>query len=415
MTLEGQSNPTSPIRSPRPAAKLPTNVAALGTESAFEVLARAEALASRGRSVVNLGIGQPDFPTPPHIVEAACRALRDGHHGYTPANGIPALREAIAADAARRLGVEVDPAEVVVVPGGKVTMSFAMLIFGRPGVEILYPDPGFPIYRSMIDFSGATGVAYPLSAHDGTSFSADEVLARITPRTRLVIVNSPSNPTGGVATQGELDRLVRGLARHPHVFVLSDEIYGRLVFGAARHSSLLAAEELRDRLIVLDGLSKTYAMTGWRLGWGLWPGELAEVATRLAVNIHSCVNAAAQHAGVAALTGPEEPVLRMVEILAARRHAIVEALNRLPGVRCALPGGAFYAFPDITATGFSARELQDRWLDELGVATIAGTGFGALGEGHVRLSYANSLDDIREAMRRLDGWLRQHTSPRRTA
>ena len=392
-----------------------SHVAALGTESAFEVLARAQALASSGRSVINLGIGQPDFPTPPHIVEAACRALELGHHGYTPANGIPALREAIVADAARRLGVEVDPGAVVVVPGGKVTMSFAMMILGCPGAEILYPDPGFPIYRSMIDFSGATGVGYPPGGRDGISFSADEVLGRITARTRLVVVNSPANPTGGVAERGELDRLVEGLERHPDVFVLSDEIYARLVFGPTPHASLLTAASLRDRLIVLDGLSKTYAMTGWRLGWGIWPGRLAEVATRLAVNIYSCVNAAAQHAGVAALTGPEEPVSRMVETFAERRDVIVEALNRLPGVRCARPDGAFYAFPDVTATGFSARELQDRWLDEIGVATIAGPSFGAGGEGHVRFSYARSVNDVREAMRRIDAWLTQHVSPGRRA
>jgi aspartate aminotransferase len=392
---------------------LSAHVAGLATESAFEVLARAQALAARGRSVINLGIGQPDFPTPPHIVEAACRALVDGHHGYTPANGIPELREAIAADAARRLGVEVDPGQVVVVPGGKVTMSFAMLMLGRPGVDIVYPDPGFPIYRSMIEFSGATPIGYPLHERDGFSFSAEEVLSRITPRTRLLIVNSPANPTGGVVARGELDRLVQGLARHPDVFVLSDEIYGRLVFGAARHHSLLGAEPLRQRLIVLDGLSKTYAMTGWRLGWGIWPGELAEVATRLAINVYSCVNAAAQHAGVAALIGPQEPVEHMVATLARRRDAITLLLGRLPGVRCVLPGGAFYAFPDITGTGFSARVLQDRWLDELGVATIAGESFGALGAGHVRFSYANSLDHIQEAMRRLERWLQLHVSPPR--
>ncbi len=391
------------------------HVSNLGTEGAFDVLARAEALTQAGRSVINLGIGQPDFPTPPHVVEAACRALRDGHHGYTPAQGIPALREAIAADPAQRLGGAVEPREVVVVPGGKVTMSFATMILGHAGAEILYPDPGFPIYRSMIDFSGATGVGYPLHAGDGSSFSADEVLSRITPRTRLLIVNSPANPTGAVASSGELDRLAEGLARHPEVFVLSDEIYGRLVFGAARHRSLLAAGSLRDRLIVLDGLSKTYAMTGWRLGWGIWPGELAEVATRLAVNIHSCVNAATQHAGLAALAGPQEPVSRMVGVLAERRDAIVDGLNRLPGVRCVLPGGAFYAFPDVTGTGLSARELSDRWLEDIGVATIPGGCFGPLGEGHVRFSYTSSIDDIREAMRRLDAWLRQHAAPRRAS
>lgn len=382
------------------------HIAGLGTESAFEVLARAQALAARGRSVINLGIGQPDFATPAHIVEAACRALVDGHHGYTPANGIPALREAIADDAARRLGARVDPDRVVVVPGAKVTMAFAMLILGTPGAEILHPDPGFPIYRSMIAFSGATAVGYPVPAD--AAFRADDVLARITPRTRLVILNSPANPTGGVASAAEIDRLVAGLARHPDVFVLSDEIYARLVFGAARHTSLLTIASLRERLIVLDGLSKTYAMTGWRLGWGVWPAALVEPATRLAVNVYSCVNAVAQHAGVAALTGPQAPVEDMLATLAERRAVIVDGLARLPGVRCGLPGGAFYAFPETSGTGFSARALQDRWLDELGVAAIAGTSFGPRGEGHVRFAFTAPLPEIREALRRIDGWLQQH-------
>jgi len=389
--------------------QIPAHIATLGTETAFEVLARAQALAARGRSVINLGIGQPDFPTAPHIVEAACRALVDGHHGYTPANGIPALREAIVADLDRRLGVAVDPAQVVVVPGGKVTLAFAAQIFGGPGAEILIPDPGYPIYRSLVELSGASAVGYPLHAPGGAGFSADEVLARITPRTRLLIVNSPANPTGGVVPAAELERLVAGLERHPQVFVLADEIYARLVFDT-EHTSLLRAASLRARLIVLDGLSKTHAMTGWRLGWGIWPGALAELATRLAINLFSCVNTAAQHAAVAALTGPQEHVERMVASFAGRRDAIVAALAGLPGIRCARPGGAFYAFPDVSGTGFTARTLQDRWLEELGVATIAGTSFGARGEGHVRFSYASSLADIHEAMRRLGGWLHDHVA-----
>ncbi len=373
----------------------------LGTESAFELLARVEALSARGRSVVNLGIGQPDFPTPPHVVEAACRALVDGHHGYTPPNGILALREAVADDATCRTGATVDPAQVVIVPGGKVTMSFAMMILGGPGIEILHPDPGFPIYRSMIGFSGAAPVGYPVSG----GFDADAVLSRITRRTRLVIVNSPANPTGEVIAQRELDRLVEGIARHPRVHVLSDEIYGRLVYSPARHASLLGAASLRDRLIVLDGLSKTYAMTGWRLGWGIWPAALVESATRLAINVYSCVNAPAQHAGVAALRGPQDAVDRMVATFAARRDEVVAALNRLPGVRCAVPDGAFYAFPDVSGTGFDAATLQDRWLEEAGVAALAGTGFGPGGRGHVRLSYACSIDVLREAVARIDHWL----------
>jgi aspartate/methionine/tyrosine aminotransferase len=380
----------------------------LGTESAFEVLARAGALQARGRDVVNLGIGQPDFPTPPHIVEAACKALRDGHHGYTPANGVPPLRAAVAADMALRRGVEVDPDDVVVVPGGKVTMAFAILMFGEPGAEILYPDPGFPIYRSLIAFTGATPVPVRLFEDRGFAFDAEEVLGQITPATRLVIVNSPANPTGGVVPKAELDRLAAGLAAHPQVAVLSDEIYARMVYDGVPHAGLTAYPELRDRLILLDGWSKTYAMTGWRIGWGVWPKALAPLATRLAVNTHSCVNAAAQWAAKAALEGPQDAVEAMMRAFDQRRGRTVELLNTLPGVRCAMPGGAFYAFANVTGTGFGARELQDRWLEEAGVATIAGTSFGGLGEGFVRFSYAAALERIEEAIGRLGVWLEAH-------
>ncbi|MFP4125318.1 MAG: pyridoxal phosphate-dependent aminotransferase [Alphaproteobacteria bacterium] len=379
----------------------------LGTESAFEVLARAGALQAQGRDVVNLGIGQPDFPTPPHVVEAACRALRDGHHGYTPAGGVLPLREAVAADMALRRGVEVDPADVVIVPGGKVTMAFAIQMFGEPGAEILYPDPGFPIYRSMIAFTGATPVPVRLFEERGFAFDAREVLGQITPATRLLIVNSPANPTGGVVPRAELDELVAGLALHPQVAVLSDEIYARMVYDGVPHASLTAYPELRDRLILLDGWSKTYAMTGWRIGWGVWPKELAPLATRLAVNTHSCVNAASQWAAKAALEGPQDAVDAMVGAFDARRQRTVELLNALAGVRCAVPGGAFYAFANITGTGVAARELQDRWLEEAGVATIAGSSFGRLGEGFVRFSYAAALDRIEEAIGRLERWLRR--------
>ena len=377
----------------------------LGTESAFEVLARANALAASGRSVINLGIGQPDFPTPENIVEAARKALRDGHHGYTPANGIPPLREAIAADIEARRGVRVDPDRIVVVPGGKVTMAFAMLMFGGPGTEIMYPDPGFPIYRSMIEFTGARAVPIRLYEEAGFSFSAEEVLAGITPATRLVIVNSPANPTGGVVAKDEIDRLVEGLAAHPQVAVLSDEIYSRMIYDGLEHVSLLAYEAIRDRLILLDGASKTYAMTGWRLGWGIWPGDLAAHATRLAINVHSCVNAATQHAGVEALTGPQDAVARMVEAFDARREVITAELGRIPGFRCTRPLGAFYAFPNIAGTGLAARELQDRLLEDAGVAAIAGTSFGDQGEGFLRFSYAASIDAIREALERVRAWL----------
>jgi aspartate/methionine/tyrosine aminotransferase len=377
----------------------------LGTESAFEVLARAGALAVRGRDVINLGIGQPDFPTPPHVVDAAAKALRDGHHGYTPANGILPLREAVVRDMAERRGVAVDPDDVVVVPGGKVTMAFAIMMFGEPGAEILYPDPGFPIYRSMIGYTGATPVPVRLFEDKGFAFDAREVLGQITPATRLLIVNSPANPTGGVVPKAELDALVAGLAEHPHVAVLSDEIYARMVYDGGPHASLTAYPELRDRLILLDGWSKTYAMTGWRIGWGVWPEALAPLATRLAVNTHSCVNAATQWAAKAALEGPQDAVDAMVRAFDERRGRTVRLLNDLPGVRCAVPGGAFYAFPNVTGTGFSARTLQDRWLEECGVATIAGTSFGMLGEGFVRVSYAAALERIEAAIGRLHDWL----------
>ena len=376
-------------------------MARLGTETAFEVLARAQAMQASGRDIINLGIGQPDFPTPANVVEAAVKALRDGHHGYTPANGIATLRQAVADDIERRRGVPVDPADVLIVPGAKVTMFFAILMFGEPGAEILYPDPGFPIYRSLIDFTGAKAVPMPLHEDTGFSFSADEVLAKVTPRTRLMIVNSPANPTGGVVPRAELDRLVEGLQAHPHVVVLSDEIYSRMLYDGRGHVSLLGYATLRDRLILLDGWSKTYAMTGWRLGYGVWPRSLIDAATRLAINCHSCVNAAAQHAGIEALTGPQDSVGTMLAAFDERRGVIVSELDRLPGFRCAKPGGAFYAFANISGTGVEARALQDRLLEGAGVATVAGTSFGAFGEGYLRFSYANSVDNIRAAMGRI--------------
>jgi aspartate aminotransferase len=380
-------------------------MAVLGTETAFEVLARANALAAQGRSIINLGIGQPDFPTPDHIVEAGRKALADGHHGYTPANGIPALRAAVAADLWRRHKVEVSPDRVLVVPGGKVTMFFAMMMFGEPGTEILYPNAGFPIYESVIKFSGATPVPVPLHESKGFSFSAEEVLGKITPRTRLLIINSPANPTGGVVPRVELDRLVAGLERHPQVAVLSDEIYGEIVYDGAEHVSLLTYPSLRDRLILLDGWSKTYAMTGWRMGYGVWPEAIVAAAERLAINCHSCVNAATQYAGIAALEGPREPVERMIKAFAERREFIVSALNKLPGIRCATPGGAFYTFPNISGTGRDARTFQSELLDQEGVATIAGTSFGSYGEDYIRFSYANSLEAISEAMERIRRYL----------
>jgi len=381
----------------------------IGEENAFAVLARATRLAAEGRDVINLGIGQPDFPTPPHIVEAAVKALRDGQHGYTPATGILPLREAIAADIHRRIKVEVSPERIIVVPGGKITMFAAILLFGEPGADILYPDPGFPIYRSMIEFTGARPVPIPIREENGFAFSAEETLSLITERTRLVILNSPANPTGGVTPKAEVETLVSGLARHPHVAVLSDEIYAQMTYDGEEHVSLLAYPQIRDRLILLDGASKTYAMTGWRLGWAVWPDALHDKVRKLAVNAWSCVNAPTQYAGIAALQGPQDCVGEMVAAFDRRRRLVVEGLNRLPGVSCIVPKGAFYAFPNISRTGFKAKELASTVLEKVGVATIGGPDFGVLGEGYMRISYANSAENIRKAIGRIGDFLGTNT------
>ena len=380
----------------------------IGEENAFAVLARATELAGEGKDIINLGIGQPDFRTPEHIVEAAVKALRDGHHGYTPATGIKPLREAVAADIRRRTGIEVSPDLVIIVPGGKVTMFAAILMFGEPGADILYPDPGFPIYRSMIEFTGARPVPIPILEKNGFAFTAEETLALITPATRLIILNSPANPTGGVTPKAEIDKLVAGLEKWPDVAILSDEIYGQVTYDGLPHVSLLEYPEIRDRVILLDGWSKTYAMTGWRMGFSVWPKPLYENIRKLAVNAWSCVNAPAQHAGLAALTGPQDSVGAMVAEFDKRRRIVVEELNKLPGVSCITPKGAFYAFPNISKTGFKAKKLASALLEEAGVATIGGPDFGVHGEGYLRLSYANSAENIRRAIGRMADFLARH-------
>ena len=377
----------------------------IGEENAFAVLAKAAALQAQGRDIINLGIGQPDFKTPPHIVEAAVKALRDGEHGYTPATGILPLREAVAVDLHKRHGVEVSPDSVLIVPGGKVTMYMAILMFGEPGADILYPDPGFPIYRSMIEFTGARPVPVPMREENGFAFSAEEALALMTPQTRLVILNSPANPTGGVTPKAEIDKFVAGLARFPDAAILSDEIYGQMTYDGLAHQTLLAYPEIRDRLIMLDGWSKTYAMTGWRLGYSVWPAPLYEAARKLAVNSYSCVNAPAQFAGLAALTGPQDAVQAMVSEFDARRRIVTDGLNAIPNLRAATPKGAFYAFPNISATGWKAKPLANALLEKAGVATIGGPDFGVHGEGFLRLSYANSRENIVKALKRIENFL----------
>jgi aspartate aminotransferase len=382
----------------------------LGEENAFAVLARATALAAQGKDIINLGIGQPDFKTPPHIVEAAIKALRDGHHGYTPAMGLLATREAVVRRTLATTGVEVSPENVMILPGGKPTMYAAIVMFGEPGAEIMYPDPGFPIYRSMIEFTGAKPVPIPIREENGFAFSAEETLALISERTRLIILNSPANPTGGVTPKAEVDKLVKGLERHPDVAILSDEIYDVMTYDGETHTSLLKYPEIRDRLIVLNGWSKTWAMTGWRMGWSIWPnGEkganLYDKVRKLAVNCWSCVNAPSQFAGIAAIDGPQDEVEKMMKAFDRRRKVVVEGLNDLPGVSCITPKGAFYAFPNVSATGWKAKKLASELLENAGVALIGGPDFGVLGEGYIRLSYANSEENILRALERMKGFL----------
>ena len=377
----------------------------LGEENAFAVLARATALAQAGKDIVNLGIGQPDFRTPDHIVEAAVKALRDGHHGYTPANGLLATREAVVRRTLATTGVEVSPESVMIMPGGKPTMYAAIMMFGEPGADILYPDPGFPIYRSMIEFTGARPVPVPMREANGFAFSAEETLALMTPQTRLLILNSPANPTGGVTPRAEIEKLVAGLEKHPHVTILSDEIYDVMTYDGERHASLLTFPSIRDRLIVLNGWSKTWAMTGWRMGWSIWPAGLIDIVRKLAVNCWSCVNAPAQFGGIAAIDGPQDEVERMMAAFDRRRRLVVEGLNELPGISCITPKGAFYAFPNVSGTGWPAKKLASALLEDAGVALIGGPDFGVHGEGYIRLSYANSEENILRALERIGSFL----------
>ncbi len=382
--------------------KLAGRMGRLGTETAFSVLAKAKALEARGRDIIHLEIGEPDFDTADHVVEAGCRALRSGETHYTPTAGIPELREAIAADVAQSRGIGVDPAQVVVTPGGKPIMFFVILALIEEGDEVLMPNPAFPIYESMVNFVGGRSVFVPLRQENGFRFDLDEFREGLGQRTRLVILNSPANPTGGVFTAEDIAGIAGILRGRPDVVVLSDEIYARLLYAGSFAS--IASEPgfgPDGRTVILDGFSKTYAMTGWRLGYGVMPEALAEQVTKLQVNSNSCTAAATQHAGLAALAGPQDAVGRMLEEFRARRDLIVAGLNDLPGVECVYPQGAFYAFPDVSGTGHPAGELADLLLNEAGVACLSGTAFGRHGEGHLRLSYANSQQNISRALDRM--------------
>jgi aspartate aminotransferase len=388
--------------------KLASRMSRLGTETAFEVLARARALEAQGKHVVHLEIGEPDFDTPPNIVKAAQDALAQGFTHYGPSAGLPALREAIAADFTRRRGVAVKPEQVVVFPGGKPCMFFMFLALLEEGDEAIYPNPGFPIYESMINYCGAKAVPLPLTAERKFGFDVAELEALITPRTKLIVVNSPQNPTGGMLTREEL-AAVGKLAAARGIWVLSDEIYSRITYGFEHHTLLHWADP--ERTVVLDGFSKTYAMTGWRLGYGIMPAEFAPVMARLQTNATSCTAAMTQMAGVEALNGPQESVDRMVAEFRKRRDVIVSGLNALDGVSCVEPQGAFYVFPDVRGTGFTSRELSTRLLDEAGVACLSGTAFGKHGDGFLRFSYANSVENIREALTRFARFLQTAKAP----
>lgn len=385
--------------------RLAERMSRLGTEGAFEVLMRAQALEAQGREVVHLEIGEPDFRTADHIVEAAARALRDGWTHYGPAAGLPQLREAVAEDAGRRRGIAVNPAEVVVTPGAKPVMFFAILALVEAGDEVIYPNPGFPIYESMIRFVGGRAIPYAFREERDFDVDLEAILAQITGRTRLIILNSPHNPTGGVMPRAQLAALARGLAApgRDHVMVLSDEIYSRLIF-EGEHASLAQFPELRDRVIILDGFSKTYAMTGWRLGYGIMRADLAREIALLMTNSDSCTATFSQIAAVEALRGDQSPVDRMREEFRQRRTVIVEGLNRIPGFRCRKPHGAFYAFPNITGTGRDSKSLASALLTEAGVACLSGTAFGAWGEGYLRFSFANSVENIQKALERINAW-----------
>jgi aspartate aminotransferase len=388
-----------------PPLRLASRMKRLGTETAFEVLARARALEAQGRNIVHLEIGEPDFDTPKNVVEAGVQALRTGWTHYGPAAGQPDARQAVADYVARTRGVPVAANEVVIVPGGKPILLYAMTALIEPGDEVLCPNPAYPIYESLANFVGGKPVAVPIREENAFALDPQDVIARLTPRTRMVVLNSPANPTGGVTPRAALLEMLQALKDRPDVWILSDEIYGRLLYDGAEHYSPLQDPEVRDRVILLDGWSKTYAMTGWRMGFGVMRADLADAFAKLMINSNSCTASFSQRAGIEALSGDQSAVDRMRAEFDRRRRRIVELLNAMPGVKCHLPTGAFYVFPNVRAFGIKSSELQSRLLAEAGIACLAGTAFGEHGEGYLRFSYATSMENIEEGMQRVAGFL----------
>ncbi len=377
----------------------------LGTETAFEVLAKARALEAQGKEIIHLEIGEPDFDTPQHIVEAGIQALREGYTHYGPTPGLPELREAIARNSREVRGIDTDPGNVVVTPGAKPIMFYLLLALAEPGVEVIYPNPGFPIYESMIRFSGATPVPMQLQEETGYHPDLDRLAQSITERTRLIIINSPENPCGSALSRDELEIIANLVKEWPNLYVLADEIYKDILYTGTHHS-IAAFPEMARRTIILDGFSKSYAMTGWRLGYGIMPEELVPHITRLAVNSVSCAATFSQRAAIAALDGPQDGVQAMAAEFGQRRRLIADGLRSIPGINCPEPEGAFYAFPSIKNLGISSEDFEERALSEAGVALLSGSAFGEFGEGYVRLSYANSQENLRKALDRLDKFVR---------
>ena len=386
--------------------KLATSLNRLGTESAFSVLAEAKKLEAQGNPMIHLGLGQPDFKTPKHVVEAAKKALDDGHHGYVMSNGIPECRQAVTRWIKRRYDADVNFERILIMPGGKPTMHYAIQCFGEPGAEIIHPTPAFPIYESMINYTGSTAVPYDLTEDKDLKFSADKILSLITDKTRLLILINPNNPTGSFVEKPEIDKLAEGLKKHPHVTILSDEIYSRQIFDGKEMPTFFNYPDLQERLIVLDGWSKAYSMTGWRMGWSVWPEKLIPHVTKLAINSFSCVNAPSQFAGIAALDGPDDSIHHMMEKFDQRRKLIHKGLNDLPGVTCSMPGGAFYAFPNVSGTGMNGSEFSKKCMHEAGVAIVPGTAFGKTSVDFVRFSFAASQDNIQKALDKISKMLK---------
>ena len=381
--------------------KLAKNLERLGTESAFKILAEAKKLETEGKKIIHLSLGQPDFKSPKHVVEATKKALDEGHHGYVLPNGTIECRKAVTRKIKKLYDADIDPERVIIMPGGKPTMYYAITLFGELGAEIIYPDPGFPIYESMINYTGAKAVPINMLENKNFSINPEKILSLINENTRLLILNNPNNPTGAFTEKNKIDQLAEGLKKFQNLAILSDEIYSRQIFDGKKMPTFFDYPDLYDRLIVLDGWSKAYSMTGWRLGWSVWPEKLVEHVIKFCVNNHSCVNAAIQFGAIAALDGPDDSINIMMEKFTQRRNLIYKLLNELPGVECSLPGGAFYAFPNVKGTGISGKEFAKKCLHEAGVAIVPGTAFGSNAQDFVRFSFAASKDNISQALKNI--------------